>query len=57
MFRLFISRLAQGKNPFVGDSADPAFMNKFNSFIDKLETFKEGNEKFTVIIDDVLSNM
>jgi len=43
-------------NPFVGDSADTAFRSRFDTFIDKLEKYQSGSEKFTLIIDDPLDN-
>jgi len=43
-------------NPFMGDSADTEFTNRFNSFIDQLEKYQDGKEKFTLIIDDPLNN-
>jgi len=43
-------------NPFMGDSADTGFKSKFDEFINKLERFQDGKEKFTLIIDDPLNN-
>jgi zinc finger protein len=43
-------------NPFVGDSADVEFTDRFNRFVDKVEKFQAGEEKFTLIIDDPLDN-
>merc|ERR1712224_307975 len=44
-------------NPFVkGDSAESDFKNRFDEFIAKLEKYKEGKEKFTLIFDDPLDN-
>jgi len=42
-------------NPFMGDS-DSEFKQKITDFYKKLENYKEGSEKFTLIIDDPLDN-
>lgn len=44
------------QNPFVGDSSDTQFVNSFNTFLTKLEEFKDGKKPFTLIIDDPLDN-
>jgi len=43
-------------NPFMGDSADKEFTSRFDGFIEKLEKYQQGQEKFTLIMDDPLSN-
>lgn len=46
----------RGNNPFMGDSADKDFVNRFEGFIDKLEKYQDGKEKFTLIVDDPMNN-
>ncbi|CAD8057016.1 unnamed protein product [Paramecium primaurelia] len=43
-------------NPFVGDSADDNYRKKMESFFQKLEEFKSGKSKFTLIIRDLVEN-
>merc|ERR1712194_266084 len=43
-------------NPFVGDSADVEYTQKFKAFVDKCERLQAGDEKFTLIMDDPLDN-
>ena len=45
-------------NPIFGDSADPDLKSKMTTILDKLNGYKDfkDQEKFTVILDDPLSN-
>ena len=45
------------KNPFfVGDSETELRKEKYRLFLEKLKTYSEGKESFTIIIDDPLAN-
>lgn len=55
LFLKMIETLSEN-NPFVGDSADTAFVSKFDGFIDTLKLYQDGKKAFTMIIDDPLNN-
>lgn len=55
---LFVKMLEtlRDQNPFMGDSSDTEYTNKFNAFLDKLEKYMHGSHHFTLILDDPLDN-
>lgn len=55
---LFVKMLEtlRDQNPFMGDSADTEYTNKFNAFLDKLEKYKQGQDPFTLILDDPMDS-
>lgn len=46
----------EGDNPFVGDSSEPEYKQKYKEFIAKMQACKDGEMPFTMIFRDPLGN-